>query len=111
MKPHFGYFLSRPTLGLAPSLAAPWCVSDLKKAFVVVVVVLNGKLLSKLPQNLAVSRLVKISQYGSFIPDYLGCLLSKGNQAITPKFERPNGKNTKSKIFLKSVQNWCAQLA
>ena len=27
----------------------------------------------------------------------LGCLLSKGNQANHPKFERPNGKNTKSK--------------
>ena len=40
----------------------------------------------------------------------VGCLSSKGNQAINPKFERPNGKNTKSKIFLKSVQNLCAQL-
>ena len=25
--------------------------------------------------------------------------------------ERPNGKNTKSKNFLKSVQNWCSELA
>ena len=25
------------------------------------------------------------------------CPLSKGNQAAHPKFERPNGKNTKSK--------------
>ena len=36
--------------------------------------------------------------------------LSKGNQAATPKIERPNGKNTKSKFFFKSVKNWCGQL-
>ena len=30
----------------------------------------------------------------------IDCPLSKGNQAPQPKFERPNGKNTKSKIFL-----------
>ena len=41
---------------------------------------------------------------------WLDCPLSKGNCAPNPKFERPNGKNTKSKKFLKSVQNWCAQL-
>ena len=35
----------------------------------------------------------------------LDCPSSKGNQAPHPKFERPNGKNTKSKIFLKSVKN------
>ena len=29
----------------------------------------------------------------------LDCPLSKGNQANHPKFERPNGKNTKSKSF------------
>ena len=40
----------------------------------------------------------------------IDCPLSKGNQAATPKIERPNGKNTKSKIFLKSVKNWCGQL-
>ena len=28
------------------------------------------------------------------------CTLSKGNHAPNPKFERPNGKNTKSKTFL-----------
>ena len=38
------------------------------------------------------------------------CPLSEGNQAAHPKFERGNGKNTKSKIFLKSVKNWCLQL-
>ena len=27
------------------------------------------------------------------------CPSSKGNQAPHPKFERPNGKNTKSKFF------------
>ena len=32
---------------------------------------------------------------------------SKGNHAPTQKFERPNGKNTKSNKFLKSVQNVC----
>ena len=40
----------------------------------------------------------------------LDCPLSKGNQGATPKIKRPNGKNTKSKIFLKSVKNWCGQL-
>ena len=40
----------------------------------------------------------------------LDCPSSKGKHAPHPKFERPNGKNTKSKIFLKSVQNWCLQL-
>ena len=40
----------------------------------------------------------------------ISCLLSKGNKANHPKFERTNRKNTKSKFFLKSVQNWCAQL-
>ena len=40
----------------------------------------------------------------------LDCPSSKGNHAPHSKFERPNGKNTKSKIFLKSVQNWCLQL-
>ena len=29
----------------------------------------------------------------------IGCPLSKGNQVINPKFERPNGKNTKSNFF------------
>ena len=29
----------------------------------------------------------------------LGCLLSKGNQANHPKFERPNGKKHKIQIF------------
>ena len=29
----------------------------------------------------------------------LDCPLSKGNQAATPKIERPNGKNTKSFFF------------
>ena len=38
------------------------------------------------------------------------CPLSKGNHAPNPKFERPNGKNTKSKVFLKLVKNWCGQL-
>ena len=33
----------------------------------------------------------------------IDCPLSKGNQVATPKIERPNGKNTKSKIVLKSV--------
>ena len=37
----------------------------------------------------------------------LDCPSSKGNHAPTQKFKRPNGKNTKSKIFLKSVQNLC----
>ena len=49
------------------------CVSDLKKDFVVVVgvvVVLDAELLSKFPQNWIVLRLDKISQHGSFIPDY-----------------------------------------
>ena len=35
---------------------------------------------------------------------------TKRNQAPHPKFERPNGKNTKSKFFLKSVNNWSVQL-
>ena len=38
------------------------------------------------------------------------CPLSKGNQAPHPKFEKPNGKNGKSKNFLTSVKNWCVQL-
>ena len=37
----------------------------------------------------------------------LDCPLSKGNQANHPKFERPNGKNTKSNFFFKSVQSLC----
>ena len=37
----------------------------------------------------------------------LDCPSSKGNHAPHPKFERPDEKNTKSKIFLKSVQNLC----
>ena len=41
----------------------------------------------------------------------LDCPLLKGNEAAHPKFERPNGENTKSKTFLKSVKNWCGQLA
>ena len=40
----------------------------------------------------------------------LNCPSSKGNHAPHPKFERPNGKNTKSQIFFKSVQNWCVTL-
>ena len=40
----------------------------------------------------------------------VNCPLLKGNQAPHPKFERSNGKNTKSKNFLKSVQNWCGEL-
>ena len=50
-----------------------WCVSDLKKDFVVVivVVVLDAELLSKFSQNWIVFRLEKkIAQYGSFILDY-----------------------------------------
>ena len=43
-------------------------------------------------------------------PQAVDCPLSKGNKAATPKVERPNGKNTKSKNFLKSFQNWCVQL-
>ena len=35
----------------------------------------------------------------------LNCPLLKGNQANHPKFKRPNGKNAKSKIVLKSVKN------
>ena len=38
------------------------------------------------------------------------CPLSEGNQAANPKFERHNGKNTKSTFFFKSVKNWCGQL-
>ena len=34
----------------------------------------------------------------------LDCPLSKGNQAATPKIERPNGKNTKSKFFFEIGQ-------
>ena len=37
----------------------------------------------------------------------LDCPLLEGNQAAHSKFEKPNGKKTKSKIFLKSVQNLC----
>ena len=37
----------------------------------------------------------------------IDCPSSKGNHGPTQKFERPYGKNTKSKIFLKSVQNLC----
>ena len=40
----------------------------------------------------------------------LDCPLLKGNQAATPKIERPDGKNTNSKKFLKSVKDWCGQL-
>ena len=40
----------------------------------------------------------------------LDCPLSEEKQAAHPKFKRPNGKNTRSKFFLKSVKNWCAQL-
>ena len=40
----------------------------------------------------------------------LDCPSSKGNQAPHPKFERPNGNDTKSKTFFKSVKNWCLQL-
>ena len=35
---------------------------------------------------------------------------SKGNQAPIQKFEKPNQKIPKSKIFLTSVKNWCPQL-
>ena len=47
------------------------CVSDLKKNFVVVgvVVVLDAEILSKFPQNWILLRIEKITQYGSFIPD------------------------------------------
>ena len=51
-------------------IASMQCVNDLKKDFVVVVVVLDAKLLSKFPQNWIMFRLEKIMQYGSFIPDY-----------------------------------------
>ena len=51
-------------------IASMQCVSDLKKEFVVVLVILDAELLSKFPQNWIVSRLVKITQYRSFIPDY-----------------------------------------
>ena len=34
----------------------------------------------------------------------LDCPLSKGKQAATPKIERTNGKNTKSKFFLEIGQ-------
>ena len=37
----------------------------------------------------------------------LDCPSSKGNHAPPQKFEKPNGKNTKSKFFFKLVQNWC----
>ena len=42
---------------------------------------------------------------------WVNCPTSKGNHAPHPKFERPNGKNTESKKFLKSVQNWCVTLS
>ena len=38
---------------------------------------------------------------------WLDCPSSKGNHAPPQKFEKPNGKNTKSKFFFKLVQNWC----
>ena len=38
------------------------------------------------------------------------CPLSKGNQALHLKFERPNGKFLESKNFLTSVKNLCVQL-
>ena len=47
-----------------------FCVSDLKKDFVVLVVISDAELLSKFPQNWIMLRLEKITQYGSFIPDY-----------------------------------------
>ena len=40
----------------------------------------------------------------------LNCPSSKGNHAPNPKIERPYGKTTKSKKFLKSVKNWSIQL-
>ena len=40
----------------------------------------------------------------------LDCPLSKGNQALYPKFERPNRKISKSENFLTAVKNWCVQL-
>ena len=40
----------------------------------------------------------------------LNCPSSKGSHAPTQKFERPNGKNTKSKNVLKLVKNWWGQL-
>ena len=46
----------------------------------------------------------------SYIDCTVDCPLSEGNQAAHPKFERPNGKNTKSKSFFESVKNWCGQL-
>ena len=46
----------------------------------------------------------------AFDREHLDCPLSKGNQAGTPKIEKPNKKNTKSKNYLKSVKNWCVQL-
>ena len=48
-------------------------MSDLKKDFVVVVLVVviwDAKLLSKFPQNWIVLRLKKNTHYGSFFPDY-----------------------------------------
>ena len=49
-----------------------WFVSDLKKDFVIVVVVviLDAELLSTFPQNWIMLGLEKITQYGSFISDY-----------------------------------------
>ena len=37
-------------------------------------------------------------------PPALDCPLLKGNQAATPKKERPNGKNTQSKFFFEIGQ-------
>ena len=60
-------------------IASMQCVSDLKKDFVVVVVVvalvlvpviLYAELLSKFPQNWIMLRLEKITQYGLFVPNY-----------------------------------------
>ena len=38
-------------------------------------------------------------KYAKWKVHNLGCLLSKGNQANHPKFERPNGKKHKIQIF------------
>ena len=41
----------------------------------------------------------------------VNCPSSKEKHASHPKFERPYGKNTKSKIFLKLVKNLCVEHA
>ena len=47
------------------------CVSDLKKYFVVVVVIISdAELLSKLPQNWIMLRLEKVTKYVSFLPGH-----------------------------------------